>query len=152
MAEPREEDITFWIGQDFKKTFTFYFDERMKRWRGDWRRYAVYQKGEGVKYEGEAYVSLVESNDSVPGGPTSSTYWAPLGRLNLAGYALTFEVDGVISGASPALVAAKGEATVEEPHATFAAPPSSAKYRLKVVDPAAKTSYPILGTALFRKP
>jgi hypothetical protein len=152
MAEPREEDITFWIGQDFKKVFTFYFDERMKRWRGDWRRYAVYQTGEGVKYEGEAYVSLIESNDSVPGSPTSGEYWAPVARLNLTGYTLTFIVDGVIAGTAPTIVAVKGEATVEEPHASFATPPTSASYRMKVVDPATKTTYPILGTALFRKP
>jgi hypothetical protein len=149
--EPYREDLTFWIGQTYKKTWTFFYDPRLTEMRGDWKRYSVYEQGTGVTHLGSAYVSLIENDDTPPGGASLTEFWAPLARLNLTGYTVSFIVDGVFT-IEPTAVAAKGEASVEVPPTRFAAPPSSARYRLMVTDPTGAVSFPRLGTAIFKKP
>ena len=147
----KKEDFNFVIGQNFEKTVIVYSDSRVTNWRGEWTKWRVYEPGEAVEYKNKAYVSLLKTRHTTPGEPGTAIFWSPVTPLNLSTYTVTFEVEGVHSY-SPTVIGPAGEILILCLASTFTTPPSSAPHYVKIVSGAGAPSYPVVGTALFRKP
>jgi hypothetical protein len=143
-------DLQLQYGANFKTSFVIYSDPRMELWRGEWEPWRIYEEGEAVEWRNQAYVALLTTEHAEPGSPGAQPFWSPMVEAELTGSVVTLTVEGVVT--EKALATEKGKVTIELVPTEFTNAPSSAHYYVKLKDAANVTSYPIIGTALFRKP
>lgn len=146
-----QRDLNLTYGATYETSFTLYSDPRLKKWRGEFKEWYVYKKGEGTEWEGLAYVATLEVQHSTPGEPGEEAFWSPLARLILTGYKVLFNIEGVYQY-EPTVNATEGEVNIEVAPSHFVTAPSSAHYYVQLTTPGGKVSYPVGGTALFKSP
>jgi hypothetical protein len=149
-------DYGLTYGSDWRETMILYADARVTRWRGAYNKDFLYLAGDGVGFQGEAFVALREDARTDP-GPDNTAFWSPATPLNLTGYIVQIVCDGaggwegftVNPGIEPLL----GKLNVVVPTASLAGAPSSARWYLRVIEPdGAIMEPPIHGALLFRAP
>jgi hypothetical protein len=149
-------DYGLTYGSDWQETIVLYSDPRVKRWRGDYNKNFLYLVGDGVLFEGAAYVALLEDARTDP-GPDSTAFWSPVAPFDLTGYVVQIVCDAVGSWGgfttAPSVAPLLGRLNINIPHTSFAEAPSSAHWYLKITEPGgAVMEPPIHGTLLFKAP
>jgi hypothetical protein len=142
-------DLPFQYGANFKTSFVVYSDPRMELWRGEWEPWRIYEEGEAIEWRNQAYVALLTTEHAEPGSPGAQPFWSPMVEAELAGSTVKWAIEGVFE---KTVSAEKGKIALEAAPAAFEKAPSSAHYYVKLTEASGFASYPVIGTALFRKP
>lgn len=149
--QPDERDFTLYQGATWRARIALYDDARLIRWRGEFNEEWQYLPGDGVLAEdGSVWVCTKRAQFT---GPLAigQSQWSAATALNLAGYTVKFEAEGVFSN-TPTVEASSGIVNVVVKPSEIASAPSSAHHYLKLTDAGETVIYPLRGTLLFRKP
>lgn len=152
---PASIDLDLVVGDTFNLTFVIFDDPRVKKWRGEWHEYFVYEPGEAVELgPGEMFVALLKAMNTKPGEPGSEEFWSPLTPVDLTDTTAELACEDLISlteGNGIIVTPKLGRIAVEVTPDQTEVNTTSGRYYVRLTEGATKSTI-VQGTVLFRQP